>query len=324
MLTVVTGATGLVGNNVVRLLLSRDQRVRVLARSSSDSRPLAGLPIEIVRGDVSDRAALQKACAGASVVVHSAAVVHVGWSGMARQQATNVDGTRNVAEAARAAGARMVHVSSVDALGLGTREQPGTEESPPKGSVPCPYVLTKRAAEVVVLKQVAAGLDGVIVNPTYMLGPWDWKPSSGRMLLEVSKGKALLAPPGGNNFCDVRDVAWGILEAAKRGVTGRRYILGGEALSYLEAWRLFARITGARRPLGNAGRMMLTLAGRAGDLLYRLTGKESDINSAAVKMSMLPHYFSSARAEAELGYKPRSAEQATLAAWDWFQANGYA
>ena len=324
MLTLVTGGTGLVGNNVVRLLLERGERVRVLARQTSASRPLEGLDIETVRGDVRDAESLRSAMQGVDLVIHTAAHVHIGWTGMGLQQAINVGGTRNVAAAARAASARMVHVSSVDALGLGTRQLPADEETPPEGSVPCTYIVTKRAAEVTLLDEVARGLHAVIVNPCYMLGPWDWRPSSGRMLLEVSKGWALLAPPGGNNFCDVRDVAAGILLAAERGSPGRRYILGGDALSYFEAWTMMAEVTGSRKPLRTARRLPLAVAGKAGDLWAKLTGREGDVNSAATAMSQLPHYFSSARAEAELGYRPRPAREAAEAAWKWFVEYGYA
>ncbi len=324
MTTLVTGATGLVGNNVVRLLLDRGHDVRILVRDPSLARPLSGLDVETVTGDVRDPAAVERACRGVDRVVHAAARVHIGWTGGDLQRATNVEGTSNVARAARLAGARMVHVSSVDALGIRSRAQPANEDTPPDGHVPCPYVLTKRQAEDVVLDEVRQGLDAVIVNPGYVLGPWDWKPSSGRMLLEIARGLGFFAPPGGNDFCDARDVASGILAAAERGQTGRRYILSGEALSYFEAWRMFAEVTGARRPLGVAGRPMTRFAGWAGDWIRRMIGHELDLNSAATAISTLPHHFSSARAQAELGYCFRPARQAAEAAWNFFLEEGYA
>jgi dihydroflavonol-4-reductase len=158
-----------------------------------------------------------------------------------------------------------------------------------------------------------------------MLGPWDWKPSSGKMLLQVAGGWALVAPRGHNNFCDVRDVARGVLLARDRGQTGRRYILGGESLSYLDAWRLFAEVAGARGPLGQAKRRPLAMlaAGRLGDLRTKLTGREPAINSAAVAMSRLSKCCTHARAETELGYHPGPARAAAEAAWEWFRQYGY-
>jgi dihydroflavonol-4-reductase len=218
----------------------------------------------------------------------------------------------------------MVHVSSVDALGLGSRAAPADEECPPEGSVLCPYVVTKREAERAVIEQVDQGLDAVIVNPVYMFGPWDWKPSSGRMILEVARGWALLAPPGGNDFADVRDVATGILTAAERGRRGRQYILGGEALSYLDAWRLIADVVGVRGPRRKMLWPGLFVAGRFGDLWGKVRGVEGDVNSAAVAMSRLEHHYSYSRAAAELDYRPRPAREAIEAAWEWFVAHVYA
>jgi dihydroflavonol-4-reductase len=172
---------------------------------------------------------------------------------------------------------------------------------------------------VVVLEHVAQGLAATIVNPGFMLGPWDWTPSSGRMLLEVARGRGIFAPVGRNVFCDVRSVAEGILTAAARGQIGRRYILGGESLTYFDAWTIFAEVTGARRPRFVARRGLLAASGLAGDLWAKLSGREGDVNSAATAISAQPRNFSSARAEAELGYRSGSVRDAATAAWQWFQ-----
>lgn len=323
-LTLVTGATGLVGNNVLRMLLDRGEAVRVLARDTSDPRPLEGLDVEVVRGDVCDPEAVGRACDGATCVVHSAGYVQIGRSHLDRHRRINVEGTRNVAEAARAHGARLIHVSSCDAVAVRSLDEPADEETPLNDPPRVPYVITKREAERVVLGLVAEGLDAVIVNPGFMLGPWDWKPSSGRMLLEVARGRGFLAPRGWFSLCDVRDVAHGILAAIERGQPGRRYILAGVTLSYLEAWRLFARATGARRPWCRAGPLMLLVAGWSGDLWTRLTGREPAVNSGAVVLAALPKSYTSRRAEIELGYTIRPTDETIRDAWAWFQEQGYA
>jgi len=322
MTVLVTGATGLVGNNVLRLLVDRGEAARAMIRKSSARAPLAGLDVDTVYGDVRDADAVQAACRGVQVVIHAAAHVHFGWSGRRLHQAVNVTGTANVADAALAAGARMVHVSSVDALGVGSGGKPADEDSR-RGKVPCPYVLSKRAAEQALLKRVADGLDATIVNPGYLLGPWDWKPSSGRVLLGVAKRFAPAVPYGGNSFCDVRDVAAGILSAVERGRRGRRYILSGENLTYLEAWRLFAEVTGGRPPWMRMGPLVQIVVGAVGDLWWELTGKEADVNSAAVASAGLLQYYTSARARTELDYRPRPVRQAAEAAWEWFKQHGY-
>lgn len=323
MLTLVTGATGLVGNNVVRLLLERGQRVRVLQRATADPRPLAGLDVEFAAGDVRDADAVRRACQGASCAVHAAAQVHIGWTGLEEQREVNVEGTRHVAAACRESGARLVYVSTVDAMACGSRAVPADEETPLNEHVLCPYVVTKREAERVVLDQVREGLNAVIVNPAYMLGPWDWKPSSGRMLLAVARGEGRFAPPGGNDFCDVREVAAGILAAAERGVIGRRYILGGEPLSYLEAWRMFAEVTGGPPPIKRVRKWLTLTVGSLGSLWGKFTGSEGDVNLAAARMSNLEHHFCCERAIRELGYRLVPARQAAEAAWAWFKEYGY-
>lgn len=321
----VTGATGLVGNNVVRMLVSRGDSVRTFVRSrQAAERCLAGLPVETIEGALGDRERVQAAVDGARIVIHAAAMVHCGWRHKDEMVAANVDGTRIVAAAARRAGARFIHVSSVSAIGLRADGVPADEETPPGGMPECPYVVTKRGAEEAVHDEVDRGLDAVIVNPAYMLGPWDWKPSSGRMLLEVAAGKGLYAPPGGNDFVDVRDVAGGILAAVTHGRLGRRYILGGHSMSYLDAWRVFARIAGRMQPLGTAPRGIVRMAGFVGDLVSLFTARERPVNSAAAQISMLSHNFSYRRAQAELGYVFRSLDETVADAWEWFVTRGYA
>jgi dihydroflavonol-4-reductase len=320
----ITGGTGLVGNNLIRLLLERGLRVRTLVRGRTVSRELDGLPVERVVGDVTDAAAVRRAVAGARTVIHSAAMVHVGWRMLDEMRRVNVEGTRFVAEASRTTGARLVQVSSVNALGLTGDGSPADEETPFGNTVECPYVVTKREAERVVLDEVDRGLDAVIVNPVFMLGAWDWKPSSGRMLLEVAQGKGLFAPPGSQHFGDVRDIAAAIATAGDRGARGRRYILGGHHLSFLEAWTLFARVTGRRPPRAAAPPPLVRLAGRVGDLIGHCVGREGPLNSAAATMSLLRQHFSSERARTELGYSLRPLEDTVEHAWRWFVDHGYA
>jgi dihydroflavonol-4-reductase len=323
MKTLVTGATGLVGNNVVRMLIERGEPVRVMVRANSDPRPLEGLDVEVAHGDVRDEAAIRKAATGVDRVVHAAAQVHIGWKKLEEQRAINVVGTRLICEAALAEGIPLVHVSSVDALGLAAPGTVADEETPRAGKTLCSYVVTKSEAEAEVRRVIERGLDARIVNPGFMLGPWDWKPSSGRMLLGVGKRFAALAPTGGCTICDVRDVAAGIVATLERGNAGRNYILGGFNKTYFELWQQFARVGGSRPAVARLGPAMQFVVGRSGDWLSRLVGRELDVNSAALAMSSLFHYHSSARANAELGYQNRPLEQTIQDAWDWFRAYGY-
>ncbi|MEX2026130.1 MAG: NAD-dependent epimerase/dehydratase family protein, partial [Pirellulaceae bacterium] len=318
----VTGATGLLGNNVVRALLARGESVRVLSRATSDPRPLAGLDVQQAIGDVCNAESVNAACADMDVVIHCAGHVHIGWSQQQQHEAINVGGTRNVAAAALRSGAKLVHVSSVNALGLGTLAEPAGEDSPLPGIVACHYAVTKRRGDELVLEAVSRGLQAAIVHPGFMLGPWDWKPSSGRMLLEVAKFVPL-APIGAHSMCDVRDVAAGVIAASSARESGRRYILAGHNITYLDSWKLMARLTGGRAPLFRAGPINRWIGGWWGDSRFRRTGIESEINSAAIGMSCQQHCFSSARAEKELGYKIRPLEESIRDAWQWFREHGY-
>lgn len=155
----VTGASGLVGNNLVRILLKQGHAVRVLApRKTTDPRPFAGLPIEFYWGDLTSNTDLTPACNGVDVVLHAAGHVHMGWSEMDKHIQVNVEGTRKIAIAARKAGAKMVHISSVNALGLGALDNPATEVTALPGIAEIPYVITKREAEQIIFEQRTLGL----------------------------------------------------------------------------------------------------------------------------------------------------------------------
>jgi len=321
--SLVTGATGLLGNNIVRELLNRGDSVRVLLRKTSDPRPLEGLDVERVVGEVADRESVHLALEGMECVYHSAGHIHIGWTKRAEAQQVNVEGSANVADGALAVGARMVHVSTVDTLAPGTAKTPADEDTPGE-KTPCTYVVTKRAAEEQVRRRIEQGLDCVIVNPGFMLGPWDWKPSSGRMFLEVVRRFTPLAPTGGMSICDVRDVAKGILAAGKSGQKGRQYILAGTNMTYFDAWKMFVKIAGkGKAPIATAGPVNRFLGSFFGDLTTKLTGRENDVNSAGIKMSRLFHYYNSGRAKKELNYQTRDPEDSAADAWRWFCDNGY-
>jgi dihydroflavonol-4-reductase len=298
---------------------SSDLEVRVLARGAG-RKELAGVDAEVVVGDLDDPDPLRRCFAGAEVVVHAAAQVWIGYGRRAELERVNVEGTRAVC-AAVPAGARLVQVSSVDGLGMRTREQPADEGCAPQaheGGVP--YVDTKRAADRVVRE---SGVEHVIVHPTFMIGPWDWRPSSGRMVLAVQRGDAKVAPAGGNNFVHVRDVVAGTIAAAA-GPSGRAWILGNENLDYFEAWTRFAAALGVAGPkLRLPGGLVRGAAGllRLGERLGLPEGEE--VNAAATWMSTLPHYFDPSRARAELGLPATPIEEAVREAAAWFGERGY-
>ena len=320
----ITGASGFVGNNLVWELVRRKTSARVLTRKSSDQRPLQGLAVEHYEGDVRDAQAVDRAVEGVKTVVHCAANLHIGWKYLDNCRAVNVLGTGNVARAARKHNARLIHVSTVDALSAANDvDNPVHESTPIVSKLDCTYVKTKQEAEGAVRREVANGLNAVIVNPAFMLGPRDWKPSSGRMLQQVAKRFVPLAPSGGMSVCDVRDVVEALITITEKTECSPRYILAGHNVTYLEAWKRFAELAGTRPPRFRMGPLVRIAAGKFGDLRAQLSGVEGDLNSAVLEMSRLFHYYDSDLACRELNYQIRPMDETISDTLDWFRANGY-
>jgi dihydroflavonol-4-reductase len=323
MRILITGATGLVGNNCLRLLDNGLHELHVLVRANHDPRPLEGLDMNRHFGDLNEPSKLERAIPEVDVIIHAAADTHIGKRPRPMQHTVNVEATGTIACVARKRGAKLVFVSSVDALPAGSPTRLVDEETAGNAKFPCGYVATKREAEQVVFKEVENGLDAVIVNPGFMLGPWDWKPSSGRMLLQVATRLTPFGPKGGFSVCDIRDVSVAICKIATSDTQCRRYILAGNNIRYIDTWRIFAKVAGSSPPICAAGPLMRILAGKWGDTISSLTGREGDVNSAAIGMSNLFHFYDSSRAQHELDYRIRPTEESVEAAWDWFTQYGY-
>ena len=322
MKILVTGATGLVGNNCVRYLVD-DHDVHVLVRKGSDQRPFQDLHVSFHEGDLCNPDSLGSVIPEVDAMIHSAGDTHIGKQPRPVQRLVNTEATTALADIAHRQGCRFVFVSSVDALPAGAPDQLVSEETAGQAKSSIGYVVTKRAAEAELLQKIESGLDAVIANPGFMLGPWDWKPSSGRMLLEVATRFTPFGPSGGFSVCDVRDVAEALCRLATSNSQHRRYILAGHNLTYVDAWRVFARVAGSRPPWTSAGPGALRMAGWWGDLMTRISGKEGDVNSGAIGMAQLFHYYDSSRAVEELNYRIRPLEETVTAAWTWFQDNGF-
>lgn len=327
-LDLVTGASGLVGGNLVRALLAQGRAVRVLVRGSSKLEHLADLPLERAVGDVTDAESLRHACDGVDVVYHCAAVVSM-WQRLAPQMWTaNVTGTEHLLAAIRAAGVRrLVHCSTVDAIGLPATpsDPPGTESTPwnwDRLGVDNAYARTKLESQRRVLDAAAADVDAVVVNPTYMFGAWDAKPSSGKMILEVAAGRAVGYTDGGNNFVDVEAVVDGMIAAATRGRRGECYILGGENRTYQEMFGTIARVVGVSPPRLAIPYAAARVGGWLGDAVAAIGGREPTVNTITAKLGYVRHYFDPSKAVRELGLPQPPVEAAIERAVRWFRQTG--
>ena len=322
---VITGASGLLGGNLAALLIGAGHHVVALRRAGTHVTHLADLAIEWHSAELGSVEAMTRVFAGADCVFHCAAAVSVKREVTPAMTAANVTGTANVVEAVAAARVpRLVHTSSVVAVGLSTDGKPCDETArwnfDEEGLVDA-YAITKRRAEEVV-HAAASRIDAVIVNPTYMFGPRDARPSSGRLIIDVVRGRVPGWTPGYNNFVDVRDVARGMIAAWQRGTRGERYILAGHDMTYGEVMRQIASVAGVRGPRLRAPAPLAWLLGRWGDVVERFGG-EPVVNSTQVRYAYTDKFrFRSDKAARALGYEVSPLEPALRDAIAWFRAHG--
>jgi dihydroflavonol-4-reductase len=311
-----------VGANLVRALLARGRRVRALVRSYS--RGLEGLDVERVSGDVTDPGSLRRAFEGAEVVYNLAGRISITGDPDSLVRAVNVDGVRNVARAALASRVgRLVHCSSILAFRLDDACVPIDESSPRAGERSPSYDRSKAAGERELRRVIDDGLDAVIVNPSGIVGPFDFGPSRmGRVLLSIRDGTMPALVGGGFDWVDVRDVVDGTLRAFERGRTGENYILPGHWHSIREIASLAADVTGTRAPRIIVPMWLARAATPGAALAHRLTGRKPLFTADGLAALRAPRHIDGSKATRELGYSARPVREAIEAAYEWFDADG--
>ena len=333
MAVVVTGAAGHVGGNLVRALLARERFVRersvrersVRALIHHDRRALAGLDVEIVQGDVCDLASLRRAFDGAEVVYHTAGYISLSMRNWSLLESINVIGTRNVVEACRHCGVRrLIHFSSVHALVQEPLDVPVDESRPLVLSRRCaPYDRSKAIGEREVRRAVEQGLDAVIINPTAIIGPYDFRPSNlGLALLALGHGRLPALVTGGFDWVDVRDVVEGAIRAEERAPTGARYLLSGHWASLRELAHLVEDITGARAPRMVFPMWMARIGLPFGACFTRLDGEHPVYTRVSLGALRSNRQISHQRATCDLGYRPRPLRETLEDTFHWFMETG--
>jgi dihydroflavonol-4-reductase len=320
----ITGASGLLGSNLAAELVRAGHRVVATKRAGSKVAHLDDLGIEWRDADLSSTDGLTTAFAGAEVVFHCAAAVSTQVEVTPAMKEANVAGTQRVIDACVAAKVgRLVHTSSVVAVGLSTDGKPCDETAVwnfDREGMADAYSITKRESEDLV-NAARDRLDAVIVNPTFMFGPRDARPSSGKMIVKVVKGKLPGWTPGYNNFVDVRDVARGMVAAWQRGKRGERYILGGHDMTYRDVFREIARVAGVAPPRMKAPYAFARLLGMWGDFRER-GGHEPIVNTPQVRYAYTDKFrFTSQKAQRELGYTYGPLDVAIRDALAWFRSH---
>lgn len=325
MLNVITGATGHLGNNLVRTLLERGEEVRAVVLPNDPAQSIAGLPVERVEGDVRDMGALIWAFRNAERVYHLASLITIAPGREDLLQEVNVQGTRNVVEACLRTGVqRLTYVSSIHAL-----------VEPPHGTtidermafdaahIPTEYGRSKAQAAQQLLAGVERGLDAVIACPTGIVGPYDFQPSEmGRLFLNVARRRLPAYVQGAYDFVDVRDVVQGLLAAAAKGRRGETYILSGEVVTVRQMMDYVEEATGVRAPRIGLPVWLAQGVARLAWTYARWTRTHPLFTGESVEILRSNCCISHAKATRELGHSPRPFQETVRDTIHWFREAG--
>jgi dihydroflavonol-4-reductase len=323
----ITGASGFVGSAVARALVAAGHEVRALVRPKSSRLNLADLPIEIVDGDLRDAGSIERAMKDIRHVFHVAADYRL-WARHPQDIVrTNVEGTRAVMQAALRSGVeRIVYTSSVATLAARPDGRPSDENFPlDAGSAVGAYKYSKVLAERLVESMIASErLPAVIVNPSTPIGPHDVRPTpTGRIIVEAASGRMPAYVDTGLNLVHVDDVAAGHLAAWHKGRIGERYILGGQNVLLGDMLREIAQSVGRKPPRLRLPRRLIFPIAYGAEAIAYFTGREPFVTTTGLRLAKDRMFFSSAKAEGELGYRARPYGEAIAEAIAWFRQNGY-
>ncbi len=322
----VTGADGLLGNNLVRILLDANHQVKVFIQQGKDLGYLKGLDIEASFGDLLNYDELKTAMAGADVVINAAAVTDTWPNQGSLYWKVNVDGVVNVIKAIKELGVkRLIHIGTANSFGPGDMDSPGTELDPFVGEkYGLDYITSKYKAQEIILKETRENnLPALIINPTFMIGPYDVKPSSGKMIISVLQGKVPGYSPGGRNFVYVKDVANAIANAVTKGEIGQCYLASGVNMTYKDMFAKMAGLFNVKPPTLAIPSFAVLIYGGILSLVGKITKKEQVISYPLALISNEFHYYSNAKAVEELDMPETDIEFAIKEAVAWFKQEKY-
>lgn len=316
------GSSGLLGHNVLNCLLGKGHSVVALVRNAETLADVAGnKALTVVNGSLLDVAALREAAKGCDAIVNCAGTTDMSLLRYDDYVPVNKTLVEYILEVMGDVGIdRLVHVSSANTIGFGTPQNPGTEadeiRAPFSRSF---YAQSKLEAEKILTWEARQHPERhiVVLNPGFMVGPYDFKPSSGKLLLAAYKRRLMAAPGGGKSFVDVREVADTVANALTMGRSGERYLLTGEAMSLRDFYALQARLCGYRQRLVVLPDWLVALVGRVGDLL-RWMGVRTQLSTRNVNQLMVSEYYSNDKARQELAFKPGQVSDAVSDFFHWY------
>ncbi len=326
MKVLVTGADGLLGSNLVRELLNRGDEIRAFVQPGRQQKTLHGLVIEKISGNLLDEDDVINAAEGCDAIIHCAASTSVWPTRSEMVNRVNIDGTKNIIKSAyHNKIQRLVYIGTANSFGFGSKENPGVETNPYKSATySLDYMDSKYKAQQLILKEVKENkLPAVIVNPTFMFGPYDSNPSSGAMIVALYKGKVPGYTSGGRNYLCAKDAAVAIANALTKGRIGECYILGNQNMSYKEAFEKIATTIGVKPPSLHIPSVFAKLYGRIGTIIGKISDKTPAISYPLSRIACDEHYFSAAKAIQELQLPQSPIETGIKECFEWLKENGY-
>ena len=323
MKVAVTGASGHIGNCLVQELKKKGAEIKVLLYNSSND--LDETDVELIRGNLLEPESLVNLCEGVDVVFHLAAQIAIENKSSELVYETNVTGTKNIIKAANHSRVRkFIHFSSIHAFQIGSPDQLLDESRSLVESNKIIYEFTKAEGEREVMKAVKEGLNAVILNPTAVIGPFDYKGSLlGQALLKIYQNKLAFLVSGGYNWVDVRDVVSASIHAIESGREGENYILSGEYCSLQELSAMISKISGCKIPV-----ILPVSLARLACPFFKVYSSVTNTQPLYTYQSLdilinSPSNISNAKARKELGYEPRPLEQTLRDTFDWYKENNY-
>lgn len=326
MKILVTGASGLLGANIALALKKGSYEVRILTRKNSTVSILKDADFELVYGDITNYKEVQAAMTGCDAVIHSASLTSPEPTAFEAYEEVNVKGTMHMVNAALAVGVkRFIYISTANTIGAGTIQNPGTELSAFNlFHVGSGYVNSKYLAQQYVLEQVERkALPAVILNPTFMIGAYDYKPSSGEIILRAFKQWIQFFPSSGKNFVHVKDVARVAINALHLGKIGQCYLVANENLTYKDFFNKVNRIASRSAIQISLPSTLLNGLGLLGSLWNKMGIRQTTLNYANTQLLNLHNYYSGKKAEREFQITYTPIDEAIKDAVDWFSQNGY-
>lgn len=324
MTTLVTGATGFVGSHLVRQLIAHGDAVRVLVRPTSPLGPLAGLDVEVARGDLRDADAVRAAVRGARRIFHVAADYRLWASDPTSMYETNVLGTHHILAAIDSRIERVVYTSTVATIAVPRDRLPDEDTEASLDEMVGPYKRSKLMAERAVREAVRHGSPIVIVNPTTPVGPGDWRPTpTGQVIVDFLGGRMPAYLRTGLNVVPVEDAARGHILAAERGRVGERYLLGGRNVTFKALLDMLATASGQPAPRVRLPWRAAMAIGFADQFVARLRGRDPRIPLDGVRMARHTMWVNCTRAQEELGFASGPIDDALQRAVEWYRQHRY-